>query len=126
MTDAMIPSSDSRVSRLRLPETQRIHFCSIRPPAVANMILSALFLNYLQAISCTRSHAHAVFRRIKLVVKATVSQLPGMIYITMVTLACSPLELLPSEELELRSVCIPFMASVSQSSLGTAAWVEAF
>lgn len=82
------------------------------------MILSALCLNYLQAISCTRTHAHAVFRRIKLVVKATVSQLPGMIYITMVTLACSPLELLPTEELELRSICITLMASVSQLVTG--------
>lgn len=44
----------------------------------------------------------------------------------MVTLACSPLELLPSDELELRSICITFMASVSQLPLGMLFWVEAF
>lgn len=39
-----------------------------------------------------------MFRHIKLVVKATVSQLPGVIYIAMVTLVCSALELLPGDE----------------------------
>lgn len=48
-----------------------------------------------------------------------------MIYITMVTLACSPLELVPSDELELHSICITFMASVSQLPLGMLYWVEA-
>lgn len=45
---------------------------------------------------------------IKLVVKATVSQLPGVIYIAMVTLGCSLLELLPGDEKEL------YAAAVSQ------------
>lgn len=43
-------------------------------------------------------HTHTVWGvHIKLVVKATVSQLPGVIYIAMVTLACSLLELLPGD-----------------------------
>lgn len=64
---------------------------------MVNMIPSALCLNYLKAISCSLTRAHAVFRNIRLVVKETDSQLPGMIYITMVTLGSSPLELVPSD-----------------------------
>lgn len=111
----------------RVPK-QHSSFCSGRISSVLlpyYTILSALCLNYLKAISCTLTHAHTVFTHVKLVVRATVSQLPGMIYITMVTLACSPLELVRSDELELHSICIPFTASVSQWPLGMLDWVEA-
>lgn len=122
----MIPSSDSRVSGRRVQEPNRRLFaldvfhwssCCSKHDSVCTLpeLPTSHFL-----------HAHTVFRHIKPVVKATVSQLPGMIYITMVTLACSPLELLPSDELELRSICITFMASVSQLPLGMLFWVEAF
>lgn len=97
----------------------------LRPFAVVDAILSALCLNYLKAISCTLAHARIVFRHIRLVVKATVSRLPGMIYITMVTLACSPLELVPSDELELHNICITSVAPVSQLPLGRLYWLEA-
>ena len=52
------------------------------------------------------SHACTVFRHIKVVVKATVSQLPGVIYIAMVTHACSPLELLPGDEAKLYAAAV--------------------
>lgn len=116
----MIPSSDSRVSELGVGGggTWWMNHG-------VNTILSSLRLNYLNAVSCVLTRARPMFRHIRLVVKATVSQLPGMIYVTMVTLAWSPLELVPSAELELHSICITFMASVSQLPLGTLDWVEA-
>lgn len=92
---------------------------------MVNMIPSALCLNYLKAISCSLTRAHAVFRNIRLVVKETDSQLPGMIYITMVTLGSSPLELVPSDELQLHSIGFSLTASVSQFLLGMLYWVEA-
>lgn len=123
MTDAMIPSSDSRVSGLRNQQDScllLVYFSCFL--AVVDIILPELPTTRLHA----HTHAHTVFRHIKLVVKATISPLPGMIYITMVTLACSPLELLPNDELKLRSFCITFMASVSQLPLGMLFCVEAF
>lgn len=88
MTDAMIPSSDSRVSGLRNQQDSfllLVYFgCFF---TVVDIILPELPTTRLHA----HTHAHTVFRHIKLVVKATISPLPGMIYITMVTLACSPI-----------------------------------
>lgn len=80
MTDAMIPSSDSRV-RLQQPECVP-YFC--------------LLTNTPRCALCSHTD-------MELVVKATVSRLPGVIYITMVTLGCCLLEPLPSDEEALRS-----------------------
>lgn len=127
MTDAMIPSSDSRVSELGVPETHRI-LCVLGGFPLSSCCsyhVSVGTLPELPESHFLHAHAHAVFMHITLVVKATVSQLPGMIYITMVTLSCSPLELVPSDELELHSICITFTASVSQLPLGMLHWLEA-
>lgn len=71
-------------------------------------------LQRASAISFTytlTTNARTVFRHIKPVVKATVSQLPGVIYIAMVTLACFPFESLPAEELEsYAAAAFPFNA----------------
>lgn len=142
MTDAMIPSSDSRVGVRSVCVLVCVHdkwsrcsgcghkasklcillnvfflsacLTSNVTPVCTLSSLATSFTHFLH--THTRTRAHSVQgAHIKLVVKATVSQLPGVIYIAMVTLACSLLELFPGDEKELYTAAVSqLLPSVSQ------------